>query len=292
MELYTLESDFLKLSVNGRGAELSSIKCKRTGREYLWQRTAPFWESSSPILFPMVGRLKDGKYYHDGYLHEMPIHGFAPASEFALTTESNKLIFTLQDSHATRQIYPFEFLLQVTFSLECNQLFVEYKVTNPSNNMDLIFGIGGHPGFMCPITKILNSNCCYLEFDNTELLTGTIVTKAGFLSDKTYQLHLENSCLPLSYGLFEKYLTLVFVDINTKKVTLKSKRDGTLVSMNFYTSHFAVWTQPGAHFICLEPWDGLPDYENSCGDYVKKRGNHVLPPRRIKSFSYNMCIGE
>jgi len=280
--MYYLESNSLVVSVNSFGAELSGIKCKKTGMEYLWQGEAPFWRGRSPVLFPMVGRLHNSMYSYKGKTFEMPIHGFASKSDFTVTEELGKLIFTLQDSPATRLIYPFAFLLEVVFTLEGQRITTEYKVTNPSDSEELVFGIGGHPGLMF--------NDYYLEFEGVDVLTGTVVSERGFLKDETFQLSLKNSCLPLTYDLFEKYLTLVFVDTPAKKVTLKSAKDDISVAMEFDTQHFGVWTQPGAPFVCLEPWDGLPDYEGFCGDFSNKRGNHILMPGDFKIFSTSIKI--
>ena len=279
--LYTLESEFLKISANSLGAELWHLICKKTGAEYLWQGKAPFWPGRSPVLFPIVGRLKDGS---------MNIHGFAQFCEFHATAEPGKLIFTLSDSPETRQVYPFAFLLEVIFTLEGNRLNTEYRVTNPSDTEDLIFGIGGHPGFVCPITPETEFDDYFLEFENTDSLNTTVVSSNGLLEDRTIRIDLENSCLPLSYDLFTKYDTIVLVDTPVKKVALKSAKSARCISMDFDARHFAIWTQPGAPFICLEPWDGLPDYESTCGDFAKKRENNILAPKTSKTFSHNITI--
>ena len=283
--LYTIESANLKVTVNSMGAELYSVICKKTNTELLWQGEAPFWGRRSPVLFPMVGRSKNNMYSCNGQQFEMGGHGFARDNEFAVTTEPNRLIFALKDSSDLRQVYPFAFLLEVIFTLDGNCLKTEYKITNPSDSENLIFAVGAHPGFNCQ-----NITNYYLEFDGMDALTCVKITDDGLMSNETFQLCLQNGKLPLSYDLFEKYLTLVLVDTDVKKVVLKSVKNPITITMAFDAQHFGVWTQPGAPFICLEPWDGLPDYEDFDGDYVNKLGNHILPPGGVKSFRHSICV--
>jgi len=326
MMLHTLESEFLKISVNSMGAELQNLICKKTGTDYLWQGKAPYWQGRSPVLFPIVGRLKNGSGNYNGQKLNMDVHGFAQFCEFCVAKEpiaipfdidplaaqrtglkpsafacrwssqngncNNKLIFTLEDSPATRQVYPFAFLLEVIFTLEGNCLNTEYRVTNPSNTENLIFSIGGHPGFICPITLETEFSDHFLEFKDADYLSCTTVSPNGLLEDRTTTIHLNESRLPLSYDLFQKHDTIVLVDTPVKHVALKSTKSDKCISMTFDAQHLSVWTQQNAPFICLEPWDGLPDFEDTYGDFAKKKGNHTLPPGASKLFSHSININN
>jgi len=303
--LYTLENDLLKISVNSLGAELWHIICNQTGTDYLWQgrecianfnndarplpeSTPLFWQGRSPILFPIVGRLKNGTCNYYGKKMNIDLHGFAQTNEFDVASEPGKLIFSLKDNPVTRQIYPFEFMLKVIFTLENNRLCTEYCVSNTSDTVDLVFGIGGHPGFVLPHTQFSDY---FLEFENCSHISSTVVSPNGLLEDDTSRIDLIDSRLPLSYELFSKYDTILLVDTPVKKVSLKSMQHKNGITVGFDAEHLAIWAQQGAPFVCLEPWDGLPDFESTCGDFAKKVGNHILPPGASKTFTNYITIG-
>lgn len=288
--IYTIESAQLQVKVKSHGAELTSVKCKKTGYEYLWQGDASSWGSQAPVLFPTVGRMKKFEYYYKDTRYDMPLHGFARDSEFSVKEAPDKLVFSLTHSAESMKIYPFEFLLEVIFTLDGNCLYTEYRVTNASANENLHFGIGAHPGFNVPMSPGTEFDDYYLEFPGFDSLTHNDFTSGGQLIEKTVEIPLQNSCLPLSYKLIEDLRTLLLVDTPVKKVAIKSKKSERYVSMEFDSAHFAVWSHP-APYVCLEPWDGLPDYDNTDGDFTTKKGDHKLPPGGVKSFKHDVIFG-
>jgi len=274
--MYTLESDSLIVTASDQGAELTSIKCKITGKEYLWQPQPGFWQGQAPVLFPTVGRLLDGKYSYKGQTYEMPIHGFVSQQELCIAQSRNRITFSIWADPDTRKTYPFSFAMAVEYKLIGRRLKTTLKVLNTGVE-DVYFGIGGHPGFIC------DGDAC-LEIGRAKYITGTVVSPAGFLQDETYKLP---SVLPITDELFEKYRTIVLVDTRVRKVTLKSAH--STLQMRFNTPHFAVWKQPGASFVCLEPWAGLPDYEGG-GDFTEKRGNICLRIGEKREFTYTLEV--
>ena len=66
-----LENEALKVTINGFGAELASIRGKETDTEYLWNADAKFWKRSAPVLFPFVGSLKNKEYHYEGKTYSM-----------------------------------------------------------------------------------------------------------------------------------------------------------------------------------------------------------------------------
>lgn len=286
--IYTIESDQLQVKVKSLGAELTSIKGKTNGIEYLWQGDAAIWESQAPVLFPSVGRMKEFEYYYKGVRYDMGLHGFARHSEFAVKEEPGKLTFSLTHNDVSMKNYPFEFLLEVIFTLDGSRLNTEYRVTNTSASEVLHFGIGAHPGFNVPLVAGTEFTDYYLEFEGYNSLTHYKFVSPGlFLENETLEIPLENSCLPLSYEVFEKTRTVMLKDTDIKKVAIKSKKCPHYVSMQHESQHLAIWTAPGP-YVCLEPWDGLPDYLSTDGDFANKRGNHKLPPGQAKSFKHEV----
>ena len=289
--IYTIESDQLKVQVKSYGAELTSIKCKKTGIEYLWQGDAEIWEGQAPVLFPTVGRMKNFEYYLNGVRYDMATHGFARHSEFDVKQEPGKLIFSLTNSAETMKNYPFEFLLEVIFTLDGNRLYTEYRVTNTSSAEDLLFGIGAHPGFNVPLVADTEFTDYYLEFEGHDSLTHYKFVAPGLmLNNETQEFPLENSCLPLTYKLFEDISTIMQVNTPVKKVAIKSKKSPHFVSMEFDSTHLAIWSMPGP-YVCLEPWDSLPDFADTDGNFTTKKGDQKLPPGKAKSFKHNVVFG-
>lgn len=82
-------------------AQLLSVRSS-DGTEYPWQGDPAYWSDRAPNLFPYVARLTDGKYYLDGRLYHMEIHGLAPYFDFALKEAGpTQMIFELSSNKKT-----------------------------------------------------------------------------------------------------------------------------------------------------------------------------------------------
>ena len=150
--IYKIENDFLAVDINDLGAELYSIKSKKTGTEYLWQGDTTFWKSRATNLFPVCGRLFGGVYTYKGKEYQMPIHGFAKLFEFTASCISKEEIcFTLSSNSQTKEYYPFDFILKISYALKDNCLISQFIVENLGKEM--YFSCGGHPGFNVHFNK-------------------------------------------------------------------------------------------------------------------------------------------
>ena len=286
-----IESDTLLVKIDDTGAEIQSIFSKADNCEYLWQADSPYWQRRAPVLFPIVGRLKNGHYRYNETDYAMGIHGFASASLFRCTKEeTNRLVYTLSDSAETRAVYPFGFTLQVSFTLEGCDLHIEYLVCN-TGNTDLPFGIGAHEGFRCPRYSGECLEDYYLEFyGNVHGLQNHAFSGDGFLLDTSFPIPMQENRLPLTDKIFADYGTLLFKNTDCKKVALKSTKSKAFVEVGYDAPHLAIWKQPGAPFICIEPWHGLPDRDDTNGDFKTKEANTVLPPNGQKSFRHTVSV--
>ena len=129
--LKTLENDILRLTVDTHGAEIHSLVAKDTGIEYIWQADPNYWQRHAPILFPIVGKLKNGQYEYDGTVYRMPGHGFARDKEFEFSGQTeNSLEYTLTYDEDTLRMYPFKFKLTVTYTINFAEVKVSWKVEN------------------------------------------------------------------------------------------------------------------------------------------------------------------
>ena len=82
--IYILENEVLKVKISSMGAELQSIRRLEDDTEYLWQGDARYWPGRATNLFPMCGRMVEGKYTFEGKTYEIPIHGFAKLQEWTV----------------------------------------------------------------------------------------------------------------------------------------------------------------------------------------------------------------
>lgn len=272
----------LTATINSKGAELNSLKTRN--REYIWEGNPEFWGKHSPVLFPIVGTLKDNSYTHDKQKFELSRHGFARDHEFKVIEFSeDKVIFSLSSSSETLKIYPFEFELQVIYTLEKNQLNIQYKVIN-NGSSKLPFSIGGHPAFALPG----NFENYSLLFEKQETLESHELEN-DLVSDKKRTFELEDKQFPLNYTAFEND-ALIFKTMESKSIAILENQK-PLFRFSFQDfPNFGIWTKIDAPFICLEPWLGYSDTSESNGNLFEKEGVVVLEENKIFEAGFTIEI--
>ncbi len=278
MMRYCLENSRLRIQVESRGAELHSLWDKDLKREYLWQGDPAIWTGRSPLLFPIVGKLKDDRYLLHGNTYLMPKHGFARNSEFALTAQSaDSLTLSLTDSTETRLCYPYAFALHICFLLEENRLQITHTVVNPSLTETLLFSIGAHPGFSCQL-----GDC--LVFEEMEKPEAYRLNEQFLLSDAPSPVPFEGKSLPLTAGLFEND-ALILQDPRSRWVTLRSAAQEDWLRVDFFDAPvLGLWAKPAAPFLCVEPWYGIDDHSSVTGELSQKPQILSLPPKSSYPF--------
>jgi galactose mutarotase-like enzyme len=279
--MITLENDHLKVQVKIKGAELESLFSKDTDLEYLWSGDAKFWNKKSPILFPIVGTLKENTYYYNNKPYKLSRHGFARDMEFAVTAQSeNEATLTLRHDENTLKSFPFPFRLDVIYSLVSASLHVTYAVTNPGTD-NMYFSIGGHPAFKVPIDKKLDYHDYYFEFDQTEDAYRWLISSQGLINPATVPFLINSKVLHINKELFRDD-ALVFKYLNSHKVTLKSDRSKHGVEVGFHGFPFlGLWAAPDADFVCIEPWCGIADATTSNQEFINKEGVNLLTPSQV-----------
>lgn len=287
MAIEHIENSFLKVAVNTLGAELTSLFNKATKAEMLWQADANVWGRHAPVLFPFVGRLKNGVYHYEGKTYEMGQHGFARNMPFKTVFKSpTRLEFLLTSNEASKANYPFDFELRLSYELQENKLIQSYQVANVGEE-PMLFSIGAHPGF-----NLEGSFSDYrLVFGAPEPALMRTTLQEGLLSAPE-PLPLYNDLeLPLHHELFAKD-ALVFEHLNSKKITIK-RSDEKMLTMHFSGfPFFGIWTQSTvrANFICLEPWCGIADTVTASGILQEKKGIMSLAAAEQKSFRFEMEV--
>jgi galactose mutarotase-like enzyme len=280
----TIENAELTATFKSQGAELCSLKGKETSREYIWEGNPEFWGKHAPVLFPIVGTLMGNQYRYKNQSYSLPRHGFARDMEFeVMDKKANEVLFSLKSNAQTQVNYPFDFELQIGYTLTDRILNIEYKIINKMDER-MPFSIGGHPAFA--LQKNFTSYA--LEFEQQETLE-SFTLENDLLSHNTLPIALNENALPLTYSLFEKD-ALIFKSLNSKKISILESEQTIL---NFYFEdfkNFGIWTKMNAPFICLEPWLGYSDLTSSNGNIENKEGIQFVEANDIFKCSYSIEI--
>jgi galactose mutarotase-like enzyme len=288
---YSLENSSIKITASTHGGEINSITSKIDGTEYLWDGNPEYWKYHAPILFPIVGKVVDSKYRVNGKLYELPQHGLARTSEFSLVENKNdEITFELRYSEDTLKVYPYKFLLKSNYKLEENCVIVTYTVEN-IDETPIHFSIGSHPAFLCPIDKSGTLNDCYIEFNEAEHSKRITLTKEGYLSRDKENCLENTNILNLNKELF-KDDALVFNDLKSNKMTIKSKNSNKALEVDFTGFPFmGIWApKDGAPFVCIEPWYGHADYFDFSGEFSEKEGVIKLEVNDKFSCTFKVAI--
>ncbi len=287
---YSISNHSLQLVLSDIGAELQSIE--KDGREYLWNGDPQYWPERSPILFPYVGRFTEGKYRLGGREYEMEIHGFAKKYPYRVAEQKeDSITFELRDHTETYQIYPYHFILQVTYRLQDNTIAITYRVFNASPDT-MYFGIGGHPGFRVPLEEGLTFSDYYLEFSGTSCPERIGHTPACFLSGINQPFPLEdNRILRLYHKMFDED-AIVFRNM-ADEVTLKSEKGMRRVTVSYPNMpYLGLWHAPKteAPYLCIEPWTSLPSRQNIVEEFRYKSDLIRLAPEKQYRNTWNITI--
>ncbi len=277
---YKISNNHLTVEISERGAELQSIKGS-DGTEYLWQGDPKYWSDRALTIFPYVARLTEGKYTFKDTTYEMPIHGFAPASNFMVDSQdADRIVMSIESNEETKKMYPFDFIFRVDFSLDGNRLIVKYIVDNKGSSA-MYFGLGGHPGFNVPMDEGLEFSDYRLDFIDAKNPTFIVFTDDCFVTDERREFPLEEKrYYRLHHDMFDND-AIVLTD-TSHKVKLSSDKGSHSVEMHFPDQDvfgFWHWPKTDAPYICLEPWSSLPsrkdiieDLENQ-PDLIRLEGN-------------------
>lgn len=283
-----LENAFIKIEVAAHGAELQSVLNKQFQLEYLWQGDPAIWPRKAPVLFPIVGKVKDNQYTLDDKKYSLSQHGFARDNAFAIISlTETSVVYRLRHSEDSLKNFPFEFELDIIYSIEGSTVKVEYKIQNPSPVIDLYYSIGAHPGFRCPLIEGEMFEDYFLEFEKSENLN-RILLDGGLRSNQTEAVALTNNKLPLSVDLFGPKDAIVVSGLQSERISLRSNRSAHGLHFNYKNyPWFGIWSKPGP-FVCLEPWMGVADDIHATGEFTSKESIQFLKPKAEALFTYSI----
>jgi len=289
--VHRLQNENLSIGVKLTGAELCSIQKIKTGTEYIWQAIPEIWSSHAPNLFPIIGSLKNGEFLFNNKAYQLPKHGILRNNNNIELKEQNpdSLIFNLKYSAETLKSYPFKFNFEIKFQLEEKTLTVFHKITN-LDEKPMYFSVGGHPAFNAPLNEGESYDDYYLEFDRNMDLNTYLLNEEGLISSETRTLIRNENKIALHRNLFDTD-ALIFKNIESKKVALKSKNSGTVLTVEYNDfKDLGIWAKPAAPYVCIEPWLGYADVEGTTQDLKIKEGIMELMPSETFNASYTITI--
>lgn len=280
--IITISNSTISASIDSLGAEI--IRLEKDNQNYIWTVDETYWNKTSPILFPIVGRLKNDIYSYNSKSYELHRHGFARNFEFKILNQTeNSVVFILESNSETLKNYPFEFELHLEYLVEGNDLKMKYTVQNKSQ-VTMPFSIGAHPAFA--IDGVITDYS--LDFNENEEFISYELENEQF-NNSFKKIPSKNRKINLDYSLFEKD-AIVFKNLKSNKITV-SKNNQPHLSVEFEGfPYLGIWTKPNAPFLCIEPWCGLADNINHNGNILEKEGiNYIVPNENfIRKITINL----
>jgi galactose mutarotase-like enzyme len=284
-----IENDWLKVEISNNGAEVRKVKHKKNGLDYMWTGDPAYWGRVSPVLFPIVGRLKEDRYQLEGKTYEMSQHGFLRDVEFDVAVQnSTEVSFCFRSGNSYLHIYPYEFKAIIRYTLMEDKLIVGCEIENETKE-EMYFSIGAHPAFRIPLLEnetmedyhlhmIPTANKNVMEYE----IKNSLIREKGIANDLPR--------IPLTDSLFANdALIYSYID----QVTLVSNKSKHGVEVRFDGFPFVgIWSKytngKMAPFVCIEPWYGISDTSNTNGNLKEKFGINMIEPSEAFRAEYKM----
>lgn len=286
-----IETAYLQATIDSKGAELHSLYSKEHEIEYLWQGDPNYWARRSPVLFPIVGSLKDDQYSYKGKTYPMSQHGFARDMAFEVFEQSaDAVTFVLKSNEETRVVYPFDFELYLSYQLGGDGLTVAYKVVNTSEE-EMFFSIGGHPAFNVPLEEGLTFEDYYVKSSPMKSRI-MIPLKGRYLDLENRTLGQTNAAIALTRELFAND-ALIFETKGLNSFSICSDKSPHKVTLTYNHLPFVgIWTPYGtdAPFVCIEPWAGIADATDATGNLDEKFGIQKLAAQEEFAAKYAITV--
>lgn len=291
--IFELQNSNLIVKADSIGAELKSIKRINDSEdiEYLWQLNPKVWERQAPLLFPVIGRLKDEEYTFNGEIYKIGIHGFARFKDFEVEKISeDEINFVLEDDKETIIEYPFKFKLTINYKLSGMDIIKSHKVEN-LGSIVMPYEVGGHEGYNLALYKEENMEDYYLEFPGMNSLQTYTADENVMINKEKLNINLENERIYLSPEVF-KNDALIMDEFVSNKVILRNTKNDRGIDVEFHDfKYLGVWTKyMRTNYVCIEPWSSLPDCNYLGKDLKLKQDIRLLEPGRDETLSYTISI--
>lgn len=292
MKNYTIENSEFSVQITQIGAEICSFKSKTKDKEYIWQGNPEIWESHAPVLFPIVGGLKNDTFFHKNQAYQLPRHGFIRRNKDlkVISHTADQIVLELTSSEKTKEVYPFDFNFQISFELISNRLKISHQIINTGDE-HMFFSLGAHPAFNCPLEEKKIYEDYYLKFNEIESLNTWNLDKNGQIKEEGELIMNQSQQLPFHSQLFDQD-ALIFKSLKSRQVSLcEGDHEHIRVKFDDFSS-LGLWAKPQAPFICIEPWLGYADSSECNQQLTEKEAILSLEPGKTFQASYSIEIFE
>ncbi len=282
---FELKNSELTVTVASKGAELRRITDNETQKEYLWNGDSKYWGRVSPVLFPVVGNYFHHESIFNGTTYTLGQHGFARDAEFDLVDQTEtSILFRLTSSDQTKQVYPFDFILEIGYELTGREVKVLWTVKN-ADDQTIYFSIGAHPAFLADLSK------ASLKFDtDRDLEIEYLDTETGCVGERVESCSLTERILPLTPQLFDDD-ALILENHQVNAVTLIDENGREAVQVTFDAPVLGIWSpaKKNAPFVCIEPWYGRSDRNGFNQQLTEREYGNALPLGETFHAAYSIC---
>lgn len=293
--MQVLENALFKVTIKELGAELCSMKSKADGTEYVWQADPDGWARHAPLLFPIIGRLKEQRYTLDGTSYDITMHGFGRDLPFEVRRVSEACVeFTLTQSDFTKKMYPWDFLFTVRYTLDGAALKKEHIMVN-RDSTTLYYEVGGHDAYALCLLPGEQITDYRVEFEGTNALHPILTDENVFLSQQHGDVPLENGALPITRETF-KDDAMILDDLPVRRVSIASSKSDKRITVDFadfpYLGLWSPYKDFDVQFVCIEPWSTLPDGGYLGYELAEKVGIRRLAPGQAETLTFTTTITE
>lgn len=292
--MYSLKNDLLHIKIKSKGAELCNITSVKNHTEFMWQANPKVWGSHAPNLFPIIGSMKADSYIYNDRTYTMPKHGFVRHNDKLTVSNQSKssIAFKLVSNDELYEYYPFLFEFEITYTLSNNTLIIHHSVKN-KDSKPLYFSLGGHPAFNCPLLADENYSDYFLEFEVEEHSSTYLLNmENGLVTNRTKPVFSNGNKIKLHPDLFNND-ALIFKDLKSRKVDLTHNTKGKVLTVAFKDfPYLGIWAKPNAPYVCIEPWLGIADHENTDQKLETKEGIIKLEADSTFNAEYSIEIEQ
>lgn len=289
-----IENNHYQVEIDPHGSQMIKLINKKYHFNYLWDGLE--WPKHAPLLFPAIGRSNNDSYIFNNKTYKMPQHGFAADQDFTvISKEKDSIILELKSNPETKKLYPFDFNLRVMFHLLSSGLSISFVVKNLSN-IDMPFSLGSHPAFNVPLAGQGEFEDYYVDFiGNKEPIEVYEIVKKPYpyRTGNLETITTENiHSIKLNHSIFKPGLRIIS-NRDIDEVILHSSQSKHSISMMISDfENICLWTKEDQDlpFLCIEPFNGLPDIYGEPIDWYKKEGNLIIKPKQEKRIQYEMKL--
>lgn len=286
----SIKNGVLQIKVKRLGAELTSVKSINNDLEYLWQGDEHFWGGQSYNLFPLIGAMPGGIFKLNEQTYNINMHGFARNSEFELfSKESSKLVYRLGYSEETLKQFPYQFELFVTYELVDNTIKHSYQVVNLGRE-EMLFSVGAHPGFNCPLLENEKMEDYTLVFESNEIIDARRKADGLLTGEKNIFLNNQKK-KQLSHSLFYDG-PIILEGLRSNWLEIRNSKNNHVIRVEFEGfPYMGIWSsQNDGPFVCIEPWYGVDSTVGDLSDFYKKEGLQKLAPKESFDCEYTIIL--